>query len=100
MPSLLEKLAQMPFDRADAEKKFGADLGVTARLGLAEGPSYQTYASFRFGSMYPRYKGGHPPKFTLPRRREIKKTAKSRPAEYDLPLSDDDVLSIGCLIYN
>jgi hypothetical protein len=31
--------------------------------------------------MYPRYKGGHPPKFTLPRRREIKKTAKSRPAE-------------------
>lgn len=34
-----------------------------------------------FGSMYPRYKGGHPPKFTLPRRREIKKTAKSRPAE-------------------
>jgi hypothetical protein len=54
-----------------------------------------------FGSMYPRYKGGHPPKFTLPRRREIKKTAKSRPAEYDLPLSDDDdALSIGCLIYN
>ena len=44
--------------------------------------------------------GGHPPKFTLPRRREIKKTAKSRPAEYDLPLSDDDALSIGCLIYN
>ena len=38
--------------------------------------------------------------FTLPRRREIKKTAKSRPAEYDLPLSEDDALSIGCLIYN
>jgi hypothetical protein len=38
-----------------------------------------------FGSLYPRYKGGHPPKFTLPQRREIKKIAKSRPAEHDLP---------------
>jgi hypothetical protein len=28
-----------------------------------------------FGSMYPKYKGGHPPKFTLVQRREIKKTA-------------------------
>ena len=34
-----------------------------------------------FGSLYPRYKGGHPPKFTLGQRREIKKIAKSRPAE-------------------
>jgi hypothetical protein len=31
-----------------------------------------------FGSLYPRYKGGHPPKFTLVQRREIKKIAKSR----------------------
>jgi hypothetical protein len=30
MPSLPKKLAQMPFDGADAEKKFGADLGVAA----------------------------------------------------------------------
>jgi len=36
---------------------------------------------------YPRYKGGRPPKFTLPQRREIKKTARSRPAEHDLPFS-------------
>ena len=40
-----------------------------------------------FGSLYPRYKGGRPPKFTLPQRREIKKIAKAKPAEYDLPFS-------------
>ena len=33
------------------------------------------------------YKGGRPPKFTLPQRREIKKIAKAKPAEYDLPFS-------------
>jgi transposase len=26
-----------------------------------------------FASLYPKYKGGRPPKFTLPQRREIKK---------------------------
>jgi transposase len=40
-----------------------------------------------FDSLYPKYKGGHPPKFTLPQRREIKKIAKSRPAEHGLPFS-------------
>jgi transposase len=40
-----------------------------------------------FGSLYPRYKGGRPPKFTLGQRREIKKIAKSKPAEHDLPFS-------------
>ena len=40
-----------------------------------------------FGSLYPRYRGGRPPKFTLPQRREIKKIAKSKPAEHDLPFS-------------
>ncbi len=40
-----------------------------------------------FTSLYPRYKGGRPPKFTLAQRREIKKVAKSRPAEHDLPFS-------------
>jgi hypothetical protein len=39
-----------------------------------------------FTSLYPRYKGGRPPKFTLGQRREIKKIAKSRPAEHGLPL--------------
>ena len=40
-----------------------------------------------FGSLYPRYRGGRPPKFTLAQRREIKKIAKAKPAEYDLPFS-------------
>jgi transposase len=40
-----------------------------------------------FGSLYPRYKGGRPPKFTLPQRREIKKIARSGPAEDGLPFS-------------
>jgi transposase len=40
-----------------------------------------------FGSLFPKYKGGRPPKFTLGQRREIKKIAKSRPAEHDLPFS-------------
>jgi transposase len=40
-----------------------------------------------FSSLYPKYKGGHPPKFTLPQWREIKKIAKSKPAEHDLPFS-------------
>jgi transposase len=40
-----------------------------------------------FASLYPKYRGGRPPKFTLRQRREIKKIAKSRPAEHDLPFS-------------
>ena len=40
-----------------------------------------------FGSLYPKYNGGHPPKFTLSQRREIKKIAKAKPAEHDLPFS-------------
>jgi transposase len=40
-----------------------------------------------FGSLYPKYKGGHPPKFTLGQRREIKKIAKSKPVDLDLPFS-------------
>jgi transposase len=40
-----------------------------------------------FSSLYPKYKGGRPPKFTLPQRREIKKIAKSHPADHGLPFS-------------
>ena len=40
-----------------------------------------------FDSLYPRYAGGHPPVFTLAQRREIKKIAKSAPAEHGLPFS-------------
>ena len=38
-----------------------------------------------FDSLYPRYRGGRPPKFTLPQRREIKKIPKTRPVEHGLP---------------
>jgi transposase len=40
-----------------------------------------------FSSLYPKYRGGRPPKFTLGQRREINKVAKAKPAEYDLPFS-------------
>ncbi len=40
-----------------------------------------------FDSLYPKYAGGRPRAFTLPERREIKKSAKSKPAEHDLPFS-------------
>src|SRR5262249_47116701 len=40
-----------------------------------------------FSSLYPKYKGGRPPKFTLGQRREVKKFAKSRPAAHGLPFS-------------
>jgi hypothetical protein len=44
-----------------------------------------------FNSLYPEYKGGRPPKFTLAQRREIKKIAKARPADNDLPFSEAQV---------
>src|ERR1022692_2651735 len=47
----------------------------------------RNFSADGFGSLYPRYKGGHPPKFTLGQRREIKKIAKSKPAVHDLPFS-------------
>ena len=40
-----------------------------------------------FDSLYPKYAGGRPKTFTLPERREIKKIAKSKPAEHGLPFS-------------
>jgi transposase len=40
-----------------------------------------------FSSLYPKYKGGRPPKFTLAQRREIKKTARSHPGDHGLPFS-------------
>jgi transposase len=38
-------------------------------------------------SLYPRYSGGHPPKFTLGERRQVKKVALSRPVDRGLPFS-------------
>src|SRR5215216_1815758 len=40
-----------------------------------------------FNSLQPKYGGGRPPKFTLPQRQEIKKTALARPTDHGLPFS-------------
>jgi transposase len=40
-----------------------------------------------FDSLKPRYAGGRPPKFTVPQRQEIKKTALARPTDHGLPFS-------------
>jgi transposase len=40
-----------------------------------------------FSSLYPKYKGGRPPKFTPPQRREVKKVARSHPGDHGLPFS-------------
>src|SRR5258707_10250654 len=45
----------------------------------------RNFSADGFSSLYPRYKGGRPPKFTLAQRREVKKIAKPRPTEQDLP---------------
>ena len=48
-----------------------------------------------FSSLYPKYKGGRPPKFTLGQRREIKKIAKSKPAGHGLPFSTWSLSKLG-----
>jgi hypothetical protein len=40
-----------------------------------------------FDALYPRYRGGRPPTFTLPQRRRIKTLALSRPVDHDLPFA-------------
>ena len=40
-----------------------------------------------FDALYPRYRGGRPPTFTLPERQEIKRIALSRPTDHELPFS-------------
>ncbi len=40
-----------------------------------------------FEALYPKYQGGRPRTFTLPERRDIKKIAKSKPAEHGCPFN-------------
>jgi transposase len=40
-----------------------------------------------FDALYPRYRGGRSPTFTLAQRRAIKRLALSRPQDHDLPFS-------------
>jgi transposase len=69
----------------------GTDVAAIARVAFtSEDRVRDVIRNFNadgFDSLYPRYKGGRPPKFTLGQRREIKKIAKSRPMDYDLPFS-------------
>ena len=69
----------------------GMDVAAIAKVAFtSEDPVRDVIRNFNadgFNSLYPKYKGGHPPKFTLAQRREIKKIAKARPGEYDLPFS-------------
>jgi len=69
----------------------GMDVAAIARVAFTSEDRVRdvirNFSADGFSSLYPRYKGGHPPKFTLGQRREIKKVAKSKPAEHDLPFS-------------
>src|SRR5437899_8598395 len=57
----------------------GMDVAAIAKVGFtSEDRVRDVIRNFNadgFSSLYPRYRGGHPPKFTLPQRREIKKIA-------------------------
>jgi transposase len=48
-----------------------------------------------FSSLYPKYKGARPPKFTLAQRREINKIAKSMPAAHGQPFSTWNLPKLG-----
>jgi hypothetical protein len=69
----------------------GHERGADRRAGFYQrGPGPRRAAQLqrrRDRVAVPRYAGGRPPTFTLARRREIKKIAKSRPAEHGLPFS-------------
>jgi transposase len=69
----------------------GMDVAATAKVAFtSEDRVRDVIGNFNadgFGSLYPRHRGGRPPKFTPAQRREIKKIAKSRPAGHGLPFS-------------
>jgi transposase len=69
----------------------GMDVAAIAKVAFTSEDRVRdvirNFNSDGFASLYPKYKGGRPVKFTLGQRREIKKIAKSKPAEHDLPFS-------------
>jgi transposase len=69
----------------------GMDAPAIAKVAFTSGDRVRdvirNFNTDGFDSLYPKYKGGHPPKFTPVQRREIKKIAKSKPAKHDLPFS-------------
>jgi transposase len=77
----------------------GMDVAAIAKVAFTSEDRVRdvihNFSADGFGSLYPRYRGGRPPKFTLGQRREIKKIAKSRPAEHDLPFSTWSLSKLG-----
>jgi transposase len=69
----------------------GMDVPAIARVAFTSEDRVRdvirNFSADGFSSLYPKYKGGRPPKFSLGQRREIKKVAKSKPAEHGLPFS-------------
>jgi transposase len=69
----------------------GMDVPAIARMAVtSEDRVRDVIRNFNadgFASLYPKYKGGRPPKYTLAQRREIKKIARARPGDCDLPFS-------------
>jgi transposase len=69
----------------------GMDVAAIARVAFTSEDRVRdvirNFTADGFSSLYPRYRGGRPPRFTLPQRREIKKIAKSKHAEHGLPFS-------------
>jgi Homeodomain-like domain/DDE superfamily endonuclease len=69
----------------------GDERGADRRAGIYQrGPGPGRAHNFNadgFASLYPRDEGGRPPKLTLAQRRQIKKTAKSAPADHGPPFS-------------
>ena len=80
--------AQMVLSQAQ-----GMSVPQIARLGFTSKEDrvrdvLHNFSADGFDSLYPRgCTGGHPPVFTLAQRREIKKIAKSDPADHGLPFS-------------
>ena len=85
-PVVTRRRAQMVLPSAQ-----GTDTAAIAKVAFTSEDRVRgvirNFNADEFGSLYPRYRGGRPPKFTLRQRREIKKTAKARPAGHDLPFS-------------
>ena len=69
----------------------GMDVPAIARVAFTSEDRVRdvirNFSADGFSLLYPRYRGGRPPKFGLPQRREVKKIARSKPAEHGLPFS-------------
>jgi transposase len=69
----------------------GMDVAAVARVAFTSEDRVRdvicNFSTDGFSSLYPKYKGGWAPKFTLAQRREIKKIAKSHPVGHGLQFS-------------